>query len=327
VSVFSSLIFVLTDYTPENGKLYLIFSLMICCLTLVAFSYQLGNLSNYLSSSSRLAFAAINPISIGHTASSTIILSLYCLLNTRLFGKSKIKYVLLLYAALGFGLYFLFFAASRGPFISTILCLFLFVVLKKGSNGSSFLKYLSFDLAKVKLKYFFFIIFIIISLPVIFQKLLLEGVNFDRLMSYNEDYDIGGSWSRNRLINLAFSSVLQDNNLLAGFGLELPNGHGYPHNLLVESLLSTGITGALIFAVVFFGCILKSIKILMKSDSWGWLALIYIQYAVAGMFSGSLYASNIFWYLAFAITCFPLKNFHKKKSYKTLSESFSLSLL
>jgi len=148
-------------------------------------------------------------------------------------------------------------------------------------------------------------------------------------MTYNDDYEIGDAWSRNKLISLAFSSVLQNNNLLAGSGLELPSGHAYPHNLLVESLLTTGIIGALIFMVLLIGCIIKSIKILIKSDSWGWLALIYLQYAVVGMFSGSLYASNTFWYLTFGIVCFPVKNFHKKKVNKTFtgSNTFSLSTM
>ena len=324
ISILPSLIFVLTDYTPENGKLYLTFSLMICFLTLGQFLYQLGNLSSYLSTSSRLAFSAINPISIGHAAASTIILSLYCLLlSSKFFGKSSKIKCIFLYVALGIGLYFLFFAASRGPLIATILCLFLLIIVKKPLKKSSFLK---FDLAHIKLKYFSMILFVVLCLPLIFQKLLLEGVNLDRLISYNDSYEIGGFVSRDRLIDMAFSSILQDNNLLAGFGLELPS-HGYPHNLLVESLLATGVIGALFFTVLFFGCILKAIKILMKSDCWGWLALIYVQYAVGGMFSGSLYASNIFWYLTFAIICFPLKNFHKKKVDNTLSDSFSLSLL
>jgi hypothetical protein len=328
VSIFPSLIFVLTDYKPENGKLYLIFSLIICFSSLVQFLYQIGSLSSYLNSSSRLSLAAINSISIGHTSASTIILSLYCLLKSKLFGKSVANSLLhiFLYATLGTGLYFLFFAASRGPLLATIFCLSLFIIVKRILNRSSLLKYLKFDLARIKLKYFFLILFIIICLSLVSQKLSLEGVNLERLMSYDDDYEIGDAWSRNKLISLAFSSVLQDNNLLAGFGLELPNGRAYPHNLLVESLLTTGIIGALIFMVLLIGCILKSIKILIKSDSWGWLALIYLQYAVGGMFSGSLYAFSTFWYLTFAIVCFPVKNHHKKKVNKTLTGSNTFSL-
>jgi hypothetical protein len=83
--------------------------------------------------------------------------------------------------------------------------------------------------------------------------------------------------------------------------------------LILESFLTTGIFGGFLFVIIYSYTFVKALSMIFdKNNSWSWMAIIYVQYAVVIMFSGSLYGSSTFWYLTFAIIGF--------KKYKIISD-------
>jgi O-antigen ligase len=67
----------------------------------------------------------------------------------------------------------------------------------------------------------------------------------------------------------------------------------YPHNMAVDTLMTTGIIGfGLYFALLLF-CAGAGWRILRTRHSW--LTLLYVQMTVASMFSGAAYFDATFW--------------------------------
>jgi O-antigen ligase len=75
----------------------------------------------------------------------------------------------------------------------------------------------------------------------------------------------------------------------------------YPHNIFLELLMATGLFGFVVFLIV------NSLVIYMylchKSDDFLVVFLLYIQYFVASLFSGSVFTNSAFWVLLFFL-CF-----------------------
>jgi hypothetical protein len=178
-------------------------------------------------------------------------------------------------------------------------------------------------LKKFKIEYLAIIFIFLLSLlfledffPEQQFNFIFEKINYNRLLQFDDYYDATDnstvqtevySGSRKDLIALSYKIIAEGDFLsfLIGSRLELPR-FGYPHNLLIEAVLSTGIIGGTLFLIMFIGCFIKSIKILINNNPWGWLGLLYIQYAVQSLASGSLYTSNVFWHLSFILICLPL---------------------
>jgi hypothetical protein len=236
----------------------------------------------------RLASPGLDPISIAHAGVSLVLLS------TFIFFKNKAKflhlaseYIVLL--AILIGCYVISLGASRGP---SIALFFGMVLLLIGAIRN-----------RVKSQRVSVILF-----AGLIGLLLASGIAVRAGSSFL--YRISGIFAPGSNINptdsvrmewLQTSQELIGNNLILGYGLELP-GIGYPHNVLVEAFLATGVLGGLIFTIIYLYSIIKAISLVMNQwEQWGWLGLIYIQYAIAVIVSGSLYSSTSFWYLLFAV--------------------------
>jgi O-antigen ligase len=74
----------------------------------------------------------------------------------------------------------------------------------------------------------------------------------------------------------------------------------YPHNIIVESLMATGIVGAALLLANLAAAILAALRLIAASPSLAWIGLIYLQYVVNSMVSGSLYFDTTFWAYGFA---------------------------
>lgn len=90
-------------------------------------------------------------------------------------------------------------------------------------------------------------------------------------------------------------------NPLLGSSLDERGSLGYPHNLVLESFMAVGIFGGVLFVLILLLCVFKSIMLLVRDPAYGWIGLLFVQRAVGGMFSGSLYTSNEFWYMVAAV--------------------------
>jgi hypothetical protein len=182
-----------------------------------------------------------------------------------------------------------FAAGSRGPILAFSICTLLLLITHQQKNGLS-------------VKLFLSLIFMITTFGVVLSTNVNQDNNkvFDRILAPEDDFDSSNSQSRGYMYDMAVRLSME--NPLFGFGLELPNGIGYPHNIFIESFLTLGVGGGIIFAIINLYAVIISIKLLTnKNSQWGWIGLLFLQYMIAGCSSGSLYGVSSFWYFLFSL--------------------------
>jgi len=72
----------------------------------------------------------------------------------------------------------------------------------------------------------------------------------------------------------------------------------YPHNILIESLMSMGILGGLLIVGIII-LSLRAVFVCLKRQGYELaIALLYVQSLVSAMVSGSIYTNSMFWYMS-----------------------------
>jgi hypothetical protein len=245
--------------------------------------------SSQFSAFGRLATAAINPIALGHYATSLFLISFYIILNG---NKYQLLPPIANNKSIFIGSFFLgavvtLSASSRSPLLALFICSILMLTTYQLKN-------------KISIKIILFLLFLLVSLVLIVSNIGEENQIFERIFASGDELDSADKNTRAYLYDLAIKWFLQYP--IIGFGLELPNGEGYPHNLFIESFLALGVCGGIAFILITFHTIILSIRLLAsKNSQWGWVGILFIQYMIAGCSSGSLYGSSSFWYLLFAV--------------------------
>ena len=72
----------------------------------------------------------------------------------------------------------------------------------------------------------------------------------------------------------------------------------YPHNIIVESLMAGGVIGFALLALMLLLAVRHAVALGLKGDSNLWVAVLFLQFSIDAMFSGSLYFSPQFWVLS-----------------------------
>jgi O-antigen ligase len=245
-----------------------------------------SNQSEFYLANDRAANLALNPISLGHYGASLCIMSFFSWRNYNSLNDQRSTFTKILYLIATFiGLYVTLIAASRGPLIGLLICLSLVII----TDNKAMVNKIT-GISGIMLLVSVFVITFFGDIDFIINRFFL----------LSDEIETATDLSRGSLYLASITLILE--NPFLGFGVELPDGLGYPHNLIVESFLSLGLLGGILFTVLFIITLVQSLKLLANRDNhWGWLGLIFIQYATGSMFSGSLYASSSFWYLMFGV--------------------------
>ena len=104
-------------------------------------------------------------------------------------------------------------------------------------------------------------------------------------------------------------SIIKDSPILGSFYL-IPSGIGkgaYPHNHFLEVFMTTGLLGGLPYVLMVIISLRKSFILLSQKRSSGWIALLFLQAFLYGMFSGNLYSAEDFWGLCFLVLSVDMK--------------------
>ncbi|MAZ25994.1 MAG: hypothetical protein CL868_02815 [Cytophagaceae bacterium] len=112
--------------------------------------------------------------------------------------------------------------------------------------------------------------------------------------------------------------------LLFGDFYVIPHGlgkGGYPHNFILEAFLTMGILGGVPFLILVGFAISRAFKIIKYRKQVGWVALLFMQMLVYGMFSSALYSSQDF----FALCLFIVSVSYVKPIYLTDDEMQELN--
>lgn len=246
---------------------------------LLAISYGstfVTNLEGMSVDTGRSALESLNPISMGHLGASLVIISGWHWISAvhpnKFNNLASITSVVL-------GSYLLIIAASRGPFIALaiVITAFLFTLKLKRLKGLSAVAILALLLL---------VIVAIQSFDFDDVALLIRIAN----ISSSEDLSVLG---RHESFSGAWNQFIS--NPLTGDFIDERSTGFYPHNMLLEALMSTGLIGGLAFLSFTVIAIWKSYVMVRDRQSYAWIGLIFIQYCVGSQFSGALYLSDTFW--------------------------------
>lgn len=227
--------------------------------------------------SGRAALLALNPISLGHLGVQLILLAMWALFLRPGAKTDLAKFIFIV--ALLLGGYLALVANSRGPLVSLVAAMAIAVLV---SNLRS--KYWILGMMLMAAAAF---------VPIITLVDQIGGTQiYDRLLGTSQ-LDEVNTLARIELYRSAWAQFTKFP--LTGYGLEDPVFGGYPHNLIIEAFMATGLFGGLLMLAIFMLTMLAAHRVLRMVPQYGWLSLLVIQQVVAVQFSGTISQATIFW--------------------------------
>ena len=268
------------------------YRLSLLFLIFSSFLIFLSGKTSYLSSSGivhdigRFNTESLNPITIGHIGLTlTLLLGWLALLQTKTnFWKKRI----LTFSGILLGLYLIISSASRGPIVTFFVVTFFYL--------------LSVNLKKTWKPVVFFILLLTIGYAL--------AVHFEKLGRFSAVSRIESAFSENDMAVVgrktsyagAWNQFLESP--IVGDTLEERGTNFYPHNVILESFMATGVMGGIPFLIMLALGIVSSNKLLKLKSVNGWVGLIFIQYFTAAQFSGAIYNTTIMWtFMSATISC------------------------
>lgn len=184
-------------------------------------------------------------------------------------------------------LFGLFYSGSRGPFISALIILLIIVFLKIKSIKSVF----NITLA-IALLVFSFLKFINVSNSKLIERFLL----------LYKELNTGSNKIGSNRGQIWYDSILQFfDSPIFGSGIEEFNVKYVAHNMYLEAFTSTGFLGGMIFFVLIFITLKKSIFLLKINHYSGFLSILFISRLITGLLSSSI-QDPVIWFLILLIT-------------------------
>lgn len=225
-----------------------------------------GALGSGISRISELTYVTgddiLSPLALSYSGSLTLVLCVFKLLM----GENKNTWVrLYLIATIVLAFIMFLLGSSRGSVIAI---------------GLSIMVFLAYSPSKNKLQ---LMILTIVATPLVIWGVEASGSGvFSRFSNASKD---GGSGRMNLWSNAVehfFENII--------FGGRIEIGGIYPHNFLLEILMSTGVIGSLLILPLFIKTFSNSYR-LSKSDMF--IFLIFMQGIAMHLFSGSLYTATL----------------------------------
>ncbi|MER8421480.1 O-antigen ligase family protein [Mesorhizobium sp. M1329] len=227
----------------------------------------------------RLNVSALNPIFVGHAGASTCLLGAWMFLKAYLRGSNWMSKGVAVLAIVA-GAIVLVKADSRGP-LAALLVVSLFCIA-------------SLRTSKLIVASLFAISAGIVLMQMgVIDSQLLDSLGLSRVSaSFSDELDIS---ARQRQVSAhsAYNQFLESP--IVGDALEERTTLFYPHNVVIESLMATGILGGIPFILLLFRISFQCWRLLRAGDSNAWACLIFLQYLIGAQFSGSLYTSYTMW--------------------------------
>lgn len=264
-------------------KATLVGSVAACCIILgLAASRQLSGDAGMLWVG-RIGIRTLNPIALGHLGASLVLLASYSLLRPKFAGRSVAGLIL----AVGIGLVTVTAAASRGP------------VLALGVTMVALLASTYRHGARVRAP---LLGGIILTGGVLAAVALEQRFGISILYRLVSTIGAGPEWApdiRVQLVSRAWEQFLSSP--ILGSGLEEQVSRYYPHNVIVESFMATGIAGGITFVLLILTSSYMAWRLLIRDSRHAWIALLYAQYLIGAQFSGALYTNGAMWALMGAV--------------------------
>lgn len=227
----------------------------------------------------RIRLNALNPISLGHLGATVLLLSYWALV----FGvRWRPAFRILIFTGLGLGVYLLLASNSRGPLLSVSAALMFMALFGVGKRR------VTSALLTVALLVSFF--------PAVAFVEDRLSIDIMRRVSFKT---IGSEVNVVARVDL-FASAVDElaRHPFLGSGIEEAASGRYPHNLIIESYMATGIFFGTIFLALCISFMALAIRLFCTKAEYGWASVLFVQYFVGAQVSGALYSATSFWTVA-----------------------------
>jgi O-antigen ligase len=258
------------DLSQSFKWIYFCYSIIIIVnyFTVQEFSFYSNDVDLQISSGVR------NTIDTGYNAANYLLFSIFFFKSADFPKRLKILSLPVLFCAV----IILLRAGSRGPLLALLIALVFIAVLPK----KNYVIILSISLVFI-LGFFFF-----------FNDILELISKISPVMTNRIQYTIAEG--DNMRIGFFMEGIKEFiNHPFTGSQALLYRQDGiptYPHQLIIEAFMSTGIIGGAAILGVFYLVLKNTIFSLHNSVSNYWLELILIVYLTRGMTAGSIFVSN-----------------------------------
>lgn len=288
---------------PQKVYFQILYVLLLTnCLMLFYFLFQ----KNFVISAEMFLFRAeikgadeeasiLNPISFGLYGGYLMLTCIWTLLMIKnKFSKVGVK---LFYLLLILGLINLILSGSRGPFLFTLIAFF-------------FMLYVHFSKVKINLKYalklFYISLFLAVFFIVIFQLVNKEGIDFavfDRVFNTFEHIQNGEKEERDYFIAEAISMFLDSP--VIGNQFVLKSTGGFPHNMILEVLMASGLIGILLYFLTIIRLGINFSMLKKFSPYYSLIIGLFVLSMGMSFTSGNLYQNIDIFNLITVLICWP----------------------
>lgn len=221
----------------------------------------------------RQATDTLNPIGLAHLGVSVVIMCSWVLCRAETHGP--LQYALFIISLL-IGAGAVLAGASRGPMFVLMITLPMIIYTGiKNLHG----KHL-FRLSVIIVGFLLALVWLLINIETI------TALHRVQESLFTDDTRMG-------LFDAGLELFL--NNPILGAGTEPLEC--YPHNVILESFMLSGVFSGFLFLTILMMSLVAAIKIFFVYPKNSWISLLYFQYLLGAMFSGSLYLSASMWAL------------------------------
>ena len=251
-------------------------------LVLAAIAMEIVSGISRVLETGRLEISTLNPISAGHLGGTLVLISMYSFFRGGQLRNMKWKTSVLLLLILA-GLILVVLSGSRGALGATAICAAVFGISKFHRRGGA--------LAVVGIG--------LLAVGTYHAASLAEDrlglLTLSRIASAMSPGRDTGASDRLELLSDSWDQFLEAPVL--GSGLEESNRRDYPHNVVVESFMATGLVGGVAFLLIIISAAWVAVRAIFTGAPHGWLALICLQYLIGAQVSGSLWGNTVMWSL------------------------------
>lgn len=275
----------LTDYKKYLNKLYwfvafLNVSLITFVLINYGFDFQVFIVRNSLDlDPTDNTRAVLGPITYSFTGEVMALLALTKILILKDYNSRWILLVCILTGFIGF--INLILGASRGPFVGfvlTSLMVFYYYLRNSRKVASFYIRLANWT--------FSIIAGIIIAFSTVLKDIEFSIIN--RLFTTIEKQQSGEGEHRNTQWDYAWGNFLESP--VFGDAYLIKEIRVDPHNVFLEVFMATGVVGATLFYIAFFGLLIKIVLSIVNKDKYFFFLSIVMQACVFTM----AFSSNIF---------------------------------
>ncbi len=265
--------------------LYLSF-ILSCMSTLLTIGVFLGIRSDMFSSRWLLAEMGIQVIKLSFDGEVLIIFSTFFLVFSR---NLNLKRKLGIYLVMFIGLLSLIGGASRSPFLGTLFGLMLITFIYFWRNRADLAKIVKASLSIVGVIAGFVILYltVLINLPL---------ATFQRLFNFLESRNQGGIEERDMQFAAAWRQFLKSPIIGDSFLEDFSDF--YPHNLVLELLMATGVLGTILMFSILASILIRIPNLITYGEAWNselLMAIFFFLILFLSMFSGGLFLAPYWW--------------------------------